>query len=52
MTKEQARKAKAEKSHAFAVSMAARVPGPRPDWDGLKPGEHPRLPLKPPGKAR
>jgi|HubBroStandDraft_6_1064221.scaffolds.fasta_scaffold689945_3 hypothetical protein len=51
MTKERKRAAAADRAHMSAITMAVKVPGPKPDWDGAKPGHHPMLPLKPPGKT-
>ncbi len=51
MTKEQKRKVDADRNYTRVISHAARFPAPTPEWDGRKPGEHPRLPLKPPGRT-
>lgn len=50
MTKEQKRKVDADRNNTRVLAMAAKLPCPPPAWDGRKPGEHPLLPLKPPGK--
>lgn len=41
-----------EAAHNRSMATATKKPGPAPDWDGKRPGEHPLLPLKPPGMSR
>lgn len=41
-----------ERAATGDIAAKVRYPGPAPEWSGKRPGEHPLLPLKPPGVTR